>query len=64
EALSLRHSRLERELNELYFLQQDTQTHNGELMEAPYEDELRVYARARQLIAKTLQQMRSLSREM
>jgi DNA primase len=64
EALSLRHSRLERELSELYFLQQDTQTHNGELMEAPYEDELRVYARARQLIAKTLQQMRSLSREM
>jgi len=64
EALWLRHSRLERELNELYFLQQDTQTQNGELMEAPYKREPGVYARARQVIAMTLQQMRSLSREM
>jgi DNA primase len=63
EALSLRHSRLERESNELYFLQQDSQTHNGGWAETPYEDELRIYARARQLIAKTLQQMKSLSRE-
>jgi DNA primase len=64
EALALRQGLLEREWNELYFLQQDAQSQNGDLTGAPYQDTFRANIRARQLIAKTLQQMRSLSREM
>jgi len=63
EALTLRLSLLEREWNELYFLQQDIQSQSGDLTGALYQDTLRANIRARQLIAKTLQQMRSLSRE-
>jgi len=59
EALTLRHARLERELRELYFLQQDSQ----DLTDPSYNITIETDRRARELIAKTLQQMRSIDRE-
>jgi DNA primase len=63
EALMLRHSRLERESRELYFLQQDAQTPDSNLTDQSYQTTVRANVRARQLIAKALQQMKSIARE-
>ncbi|MBN1202718.1 MAG: DNA primase [Anaerolineae bacterium] len=63
EALMLRHSRLERESRELYFLQQDAQTLDSNLTDQSYQTTVRANVRARQLIAKALQQMKSIARE-
>jgi len=65
EALVLRHNRLARELQELYFLQEDVQENaqGDDLTERLYQAKVKAYTRARQLIAKALHQMRDLSRE-
>jgi len=66
EALVLRHSRLERELQELYFLQEDAQesAQGDDLTDRLYQAKVKAYTRARQLLAKALHQIRDLSREM
>lgn len=60
EALTLRQSRLKRESGELQFVQEDAQTLDDRLM---YEMAMRNNTRARQLITKALQQMKSFARE-
>ncbi len=65
EALVLRRSRIERELQELYFLQQDTQDRQFEentLTDYDYQERLRAYSRARRLITLTLRDLRGFSR--
>jgi DNA primase len=57
QVLALRHSRLERESREYYFLQQDDST------DQDYLATIRANTRARQVIAKALQRMRSLARD-
>ena len=66
EALALRHSRLERELQEVFFLQQDAQENaqGDDLTDGLYQAKVTANAQARKLLAKTLQDMRSLSRDM
>jgi DNA primase len=59
EALGLRLRRLERALNELYFLQQEA----NDLTDQYYRNTVDVYTRARQLTALALREMRSLYRE-
>jgi DNA primase len=59
EALVLRLHRLERGLNELYFLQQEA----TDLTDQHYRNTVDVYTRARQLIALALKEMKSLYRE-
>jgi DNA primase len=59
EALVLRLHRLERSLNELYFLQQEA----TDLTDQHYRNTVDVYTRARQLIALALKEMKSLYRE-
>jgi len=64
EVLMLRHSRLERESRELYFLQQDSQTLNGNLTDHQYHFAVSANLRARQLLAKALHQMKSFARDL
>jgi hypothetical protein len=59
EALALRHRRLERESQELYFLQQDI----NDITEQHHRDLMKAISRARKLIALALQEMRSFSRD-
>jgi hypothetical protein len=59
ETLTLRQSRIDRELRELYFLQQDINDWTGQR----YQDALRAHTRARQLLALALREMRSLARD-
>jgi DNA primase len=59
EALVLRLHRLERSLNELYFLQQEA----TDLTDQHYRNTVNVCRHARQLIALTLKEMKSLYRE-
>ena len=59
EALVLRLHRLERSLNELYFLQQEA----TDLTDEHYRNTVNVYRRARQLITLALKEMKSLYRE-
>jgi DNA primase len=63
EALVLRRNRIEREQQELYFLQQDSQFEEKELTDYHYQETLRAYSRARRLIALTLRDIRGLSRK-
>ncbi len=58
EVLALRLGYLEREWNELYFLQQDAQMLSGDLTGAGYQEALRTNMRARQIIAKALGEIR------
>lgn len=62
EALMLRYSRLDRESRELYFLQQDAQSQDYGLTGERYHMSVGANVRARRLIAKTLEQIRSFSR--
>ncbi|WP_119071854.1 DNA primase [Aggregatilinea lenta] len=55
EALTLRHSRIERELAELYFLQEDALAQGGDLTEWDYQATVEANRRARERIAKALQ---------
>ncbi len=57
--LELRHSHLERQSQELYFLQQEAQDQNAEA----YHVHMSAITRARQLIAKALQTMHGLQRD-
>ncbi len=57
-ALELRLSRLERELRELYFLQQDAQAANDQDAEEHYTHIISAYVRARQLITITRKAVR------
>jgi len=59
DTLALRHSRLERESQDLYFWQQEAQ--DGPT-DQHYQARVEANRRSRQLIAKTLQQMRSFAR--
>ncbi len=59
KTLELRHSHLERQSQELYFLQQEAQDQNAEA----YHVHMSAITRARQLIAKALQTMHGLQRE-
>ncbi len=63
EALALRHNLLERQFQELYFLQQEDQTQGGNADNGEYITQIRAAARARQLIAKALQEMKNMLRE-
>lgn len=63
EVLALRHSRLEREGRELYFLQRDAQANGDDLTGIPYQETITANKCARQLLARTLQQMRSFARD-
>ncbi|MBN1565714.1 MAG: DNA primase [Anaerolineae bacterium] len=62
ESLILRQSRIERELQELYFLQQDSQFEENELTDYHYQERLRDYSRARRLITLTLRDIRGYAR--
>jgi len=63
EALMLRHTRLERESHEYYFLQQESQALDSSLTDDYYHSTMEANRRARQLIALALQQMKSLARD-
>lgn len=63
EALALRHSRLERELRELYFLQQDAEIAQDEAATFRYEMAVEANTRARELIAIALRQMKHFARD-
>jgi DNA primase len=56
EALCLRHSRLERESRELFFLQQD-----ADMTDQHHHAQINANVRARQLITKSLQRLKALS---
>ena len=62
EVLALRLAYLEREWNELYFLQQDAQMLSGDLTGAGYQEALRANMRARQIIARAMNDIRGISR--
>lgn len=62
DTLALRHSRLERESQELFFLQQDAQSSEDGLTDQHYQAQVEANRRSRQLIAKSLQQMRNFAR--
>ncbi|HML24080.1 MAG TPA: DNA primase [Aggregatilinea sp.] len=62
EALTLRHSRIERELNELYFLQEDALAQGDNLTEWDYQATVEANRRARERIAKALHQMKHFAR--
>ncbi len=62
EALTLRHSRIERELNELYFLQEDVLAQRDDLTEWDYQATVEANRRARERIAKALHQMKHFAR--
>lgn len=64
EALALRSTLLERQFQELYFLQQDVQAEGGNADNGDYVIQIRAATRARQLIAKALQEMKGLLREL
>ncbi len=63
EVLRLRISSLERERNELYFLQQDAQAQQDDLTDQHYQATVSANTRAERLITKALGQMRSFSRD-
>jgi hypothetical protein len=63
EALYLRHSRLEREINELYFLQEDAHSANDRSLEEHYRAEVNIRARARAYLAIELERMKSFTRD-
>ncbi len=60
EVLALRQRFLERQRNELYFLQQDSQALSGDLTGAGYDDALQANNRAIQIIARALRQVNGL----
>jgi DNA primase len=62
DTLALRHSRLERESQDLYFWQQEAQTSEDGPTDQHYQAQVEANRRSRQLIAKALQQMRSFAR--
>ncbi|MBI5959248.1 MAG: DNA primase [Chloroflexi bacterium] len=62
EALALRYRRLERESNEVFFLQQDAQLLEGGLP-GQYATQIEANRRARELIQTTLRQMRTIARD-
>jgi DNA primase len=61
EVLALRQRFLEREWNELYFLQQDAQLLSGDLTGAGYHEALRANIRARLIISKALSRVKTQS---
>lgn len=61
EVLALRQRFLEREWNELYFLQQDAQLLSGDLIGAGYHEALRANIRARQILARALSRVKTQS---
>jgi DNA primase len=61
ESLVLRQSLIERELQELYFLQQDSQFEENTLTDYDYQERLRAYSRARRLITLTIRDLRGFS---
>mgnify|MGYP000639838191 FL=1 len=61
EVLALRQRFLEREWNELYFLQQDAQLLSGDLTGAGYHEALRANIRARLIIARALSRVKTQS---
>ncbi len=61
EVLALRQRFLEREWNELYFLQQDAQLLSGDLTGAGYHEALRANIRARQIITRALSRVKAQS---
>lgn len=69
EALMLRHSRIERELHELFFLQEDARADSEHLTDLSVQatveanQEARARARARERIALAVQQMRHFARD-
>lgn len=63
EVLRLRISFLERERNELYFLQQDAQAQPDDLTDRHYQATVSANTRAERLIAQALVQMKSFARE-
>lgn len=62
EALRLRHTRLEREARELFFLQQEADSRRDDLTYQQYAGTVSVNIRARGLIAKALQRLNGLAR--
>ncbi len=62
EALQLRQSRLERESSELYFLQQDARSQGDAEADAFYQAQFDIHSRTRGLLARTLRDMRTLTR--
>jgi hypothetical protein len=62
DTLALRHSRLERESQNLYFWQQEAQTSEDGPTDQHYQAQVEANRRSRQLIAKSLQQMRGFAR--
>jgi len=60
EVLALRQRLLERQRNELYFIQQDAQVLSGDLTGAGYHEALQANNRAMQIIAKTLREVNGL----
>ncbi len=60
EVLALRQRLLERQRNELYFIQQDAQALSGDLTGAGYHEALQANNRAMQIIARTLREANGL----
>lgn len=60
EVLALRQRLLERQRNELYFIQQDAQALSGDLTGAGYHEALQANNRAMQIIARTLREVNGL----
>ena len=58
--LALRQRLLERQRNELYFIQQDAQALSGDLTGAGYHEALQANNRAMQIIARTLREANGL----
>jgi DNA primase len=63
EALNLRHCRLERDCQELYFLQEDARTAGDSVAEHYHHASIDLNRRAQGLIALALQQIRSFARD-
>jgi hypothetical protein len=63
EALNLRHCRLERDCQELYFLQEDARNIGDSVAEQHHHANIDLNRRAQGLVALALQQMRSFARD-